>query len=223
MTDMQQGESPPPAGWYPDPVRPGSTRYWSGTGWTDQVNTPTESPDPTTDLSGSPELSGSPSFKFDVSPVVEPPPISFGAAPVQTEQRASQSEWHQTRARPVQRTGAPSVSTTAGVASNLSARRHDPYDLNWVAGVAIVLAILSIPGLAVRVLMDLHPLTDGIIAGAPLAISLLALVRASRKRSGIILSVVALVISAATLVSAWLVDPALIQTAVDAVLGLIPA
>jgi hypothetical protein len=102
-------------------------------------------------------------------------------------------------------------------------RQPDPYDRNWIAGIAIALAVLSIPGLAARVLWDLPALTQSIFAGAPIGISLLALARGARRGSGIVLSIVAVVLSAATLIAAWVVDPALIQSAVDTVTGLIPA
>jgi hypothetical protein len=52
---------------------------------------------------------------------------------------------------------------------------------------------------------------------------LLALVRAGRRGSGLVVSIIAVVLSAATLVAAWVVDPALVQAAVDAVTGLLPA
>ncbi len=64
------------------------------------------------------------------------------------ERHSSQSEWHQTRARPGQRPSAPPVSTTMRTSSGASARQSDPYDRNWIAGLAIALAVLSIPGLA---------------------------------------------------------------------------
>jgi hypothetical protein len=222
VTDLQQdAPSVPPAGWYPDPVRPGSTRYWSGTGWTDQVSAPVteQYAAPSAVASAAPSLG----YLFDAGPVVEPPPAMFGAPPPPTERHASQEEWHQTRARPIQRTSVPPVSSTTRAASSKTARSNDPYDRNWIAGVAIVLAILSIPALALRVLWDLPPLTQSILAGAPIGISLLAFARAARGRSGLVLSIIAVVISAGTLVAAWFVDPALIQSVVDAVVGLIPA
>ena len=217
MTDLQQdAPSAPPAGWYPDPVRPGATRYWSGTGWTDQVSSPAAEP-------ALAPLS-SPGFLFDVAPVVEAPPATFAAAPPPpTERHASQSEWHQTRAKPIQRPSATPVSTSMRTSSGAAGRQSDPYDRNWIAGIAIALAILSIPGLAARVLWDLPPLTQSIFAGAPIGISLLALVRGARRGSGLILSIIAVVLSAATLVAAWIVDPALVQAAVDAIVGLLPA
>jgi hypothetical protein len=217
VTDLQQdAPSAPPAGWYPDPVRPGATRYWSGTGWTDQVSAPVAEP----------ALApvGPQGFLFDVAPVVEAPPATFATAPLPpTERHASQSEWHQTRAKPIQRPTAPPVSTSMRSSSSAAARQSDPYDRNWIAGVAIALAVLSIPGLAARVLWDLPALTQSIFAGAPIGISLLALARGARRGSGLVLSIIAVVLSAATLIAGWLVDPALVEAAVDAIAGLLPA
>ncbi|MEO5921440.1 MAG: DUF2510 domain-containing protein [Pseudolysinimonas sp.] len=217
MTDLQQDAPSAPAGWYPDPVRPGSNRYWSGTGWTDQVTSPIaeQIPGPAYTPLG---------VMFDAGPVVEEPPAGFAApSALRGESHATQSEWHQTRARPIQRVGVAPVSTTARLDSSTSARQNDPYDRNWIAGLAIVFAVLSIPAIGVRVLMDLPALTQSIVAGAPIGISLLAFARAARHRSGLVLSLIALVISVVTLLIAWLVDPAVIQDVADMVLGLLPA
>lgn len=225
MTDLQQGApSAPPAGWYADPVRPGSTRYWSGTGWTDQVSAPVAEPAVAplgTSYDPAPIVPG---FMFDAGPVVEPPPVTFAAAPpAPREAHASQSEWHQTRAKPIQRMAQAPVSTSMRTTTASSGPQNDPYDRNWIAGIAIVFALVSIPGLAARVLWDLPPLTQSIFAGAPIGISLLALARAARHRSGRVLSIVALVISVGTLVAAWLVDPEIIQGIVDSIVGLLPS
>ena len=228
MTDLQQQEasSVPPAGWYPDPVRPGSTRYWSGTGWTDQVNDPAAAASALAPL-GSAPLDLSPvggTFAFDAGPVVEPPPVAFATAPpAPRETHATQSDWHQSRARPIQRVGVAPVSTTTRPASGAARGQGDPYDRNWIAGVAIVVAVLSIPGLAARVLWDLPPLTQSIAAGAPIGISLLAFARAARHRSGRVLSIVAIVISAATLAASFLVAPEVIRGIVDSIAALLPA
>jgi hypothetical protein len=224
VTDLQQGApAAPPAGWYADPVRPGSTRYWSGTGWTDQVNSPAA--EPALAPLGATYDAGpvAPGFMFDVGPVVEPPPVTFGAPPAPSESHASQSEWHQTRAKPIQRMTQAPVSTSMRTATTSTGSQSDPYDRNWIAGVAIVFALVSIPGIAARVLWDLPPLTQSIFAGAPIGISLLALARAARRRSGRVLSIVAVVLSAATLVAAWVVDPELIRGIVESIVGLLPA
>jgi hypothetical protein len=216
VTDLQQQASAPAAGWYPDPVRPGSTRYWSGTGWTDQVNTPTFEPEP------EPVVAPLTTFAFDVAPVVEAPPATFAVAPpAQRENHATQSEWHQARARPIQRVGVAPVSTTTRATA--VGRQNDPYDRNWIAGVAIVLAILSIPGIAARVLWDLPPLTQSIFAGAPIGVALLAVARAARHRSGMVVSIVAIVIAAGTLLAGLFMDPELIRSIVASITGLLPA
>jgi hypothetical protein len=209
VTNLQQGvPSAPPAGWYPDPVRPGSTRYWSGTGWTDQVSAPATEP--------------AFALASDLGPVVEPPPITFTAPPAPRESHATQSDWHQTRAKPIQRVKVAPVSTTTPLASGSARPHNDPYDRNWIAGVAIVLAVLSIPGLAARALWELPPLTLSIIAGAPIGVSLLAFARAARHRSGRVLSIVAVVISAATLAAAFLIPPAVLEEMVGSIVGLLP-
>jgi hypothetical protein len=231
VTDLQQQEaslSAPPAGWYPDPVRPGSTRYWSGSGWTDQVNDPAaQAAAAAVAPLGAAPMDLTPlgaTFAFEAGPVVEPPPVAFATAPpAPRETHATQSDWHQSRARPIQRIAVAPVSTTTRPASGAARNQGDPYDRNWIAGVAIVLAILSIPGLAARVLWDLPPLTQSIAAGAPIGISLLAFARAARHRSGRVLSIIAVVISAATLAASFLVDPAVIRDVVDSIAALLPA
>jgi hypothetical protein len=230
VTDLQQGAlSAPPAGWYADPVRPGSTRYWSGTGWTDQVSSPeaVAAASPVVAPLG-PIFDAAPVVAplgpvFDAAPVVEPPPVTFGAPPAPRESHATQSEWHRTRARPIQRLAQAPVSTTTRPVSGPAGSRNDPYDRNWIAGVAIVFAIVSIPALAARVLWDLPPLTQSIFASAPVGISLLALARAARHRSGRVLSIIALVISLATLAVSFLVDPEVIRGIVDSIVGMLPA
>ncbi len=231
MTDLQQGApAAPAAGWYADPVRPGSTRYWSGTGWTDQVNSPAAeaagAPQAVAPLGVAP-VADSPlatTFAFDVAPVVEPPPITFAAAPpAPRESHATQSEWHQNRARPIQRVATPPVSLTTRTATSAAARQNDPYDRNWIAGVAIVLAVVSVPGLAARVLWDLPPLTQSMFAIAPIGVALLALARAVRHRSGRILSIVAVVISVGVILVSVFVDPEVIRGIVESIVALLPA
>jgi hypothetical protein len=167
---------------------------------------------------------------FDAGPVGEPasatfaaPSPTFGAPPAPRESHASQSEWHQTRARPLQRVAVAPISTTTRAASSSGGGQGDPYDRNWIAGVAIVFAILSIPAIAARVLWDLPPLTQSIFAGAPIGISLLALARGVRHGSGRVLSLIAVVICVATLVAAWVVDPEVIRGIVESIVGLLPA
>ena len=97
MTDLQQdAPSAPPAGWYADPVRPGSTRYWSGTGWTDQVNSPVAEPavvplgayDPGPSAPLGASYDPGPvvplGFAFEAGPVAEPPPDDVCRSPARS-------------------------------------------------------------------------------------------------------------------------------------------
>ena len=181
MTDLQQdAPSAPPAGWYPDPVRPGATRYWSGTGWTDQVSAPVA--EPALAPLGPPGLpvrcrSGRRGSAGDVRCG------AAGRRPSVTP--ASRSGTRRARSRFSARARRRCPRRCAS-SSGAAARQSDPYDRNWIAGVAIALAVLSIPGLAARVLWDLPALTQSIFAGAPIGISLLALVRGARRGSGLV-------------------------------------
>jgi hypothetical protein len=137
----------------------------------------------------------------------------------------TQSDWHQKpgRAGAVRRAPSASVSLSTGVPSAAS-RKHDPYrERNWIAGAAIVLAVLSIPALGWRVTSDLSPLTESIFAGAPVGVALFAVAASVRRGVGVVASIIALVLSGGVLAVGFLVDPAIIRSAVDAVLGLLPS
>jgi hypothetical protein len=114
------------------------------------------------------------------------------------------------------------VSLSTGLPSAES-QKHNPYrQRNWIAGVALLLAILSIPGLAAKVLVNLPPLTQSIFAGGPIAISLLALALSVRRGTGIVLSSIAVLISGAVVAASFLVDSATLTSIVDSVMALIP-
>ena len=85
-----------------------------------------------------------------------------------------------------------------------------------------MLAILSIPALGARVLVELPPMTQSIFAGAPIALSLLALVISFRRGAGVVVSIIAVVISAAVLAAGLLIDPATLRSLVDSVIALLP-
>lgn len=138
---------------------------------------------------------------------------------------ATQSDWHNQTGRGVvpKRQVSGSVSLSTGVPTAAS-RKHDPYrERNWIAGLALVLALLSIPALGARVLIsDLPPLTQSIFAGAPIAVALLALVVSIRRGSGIVVSIIAVVISGGVLAASLLVDPAILHDLASSVVDLLP-
>jgi hypothetical protein len=224
VTDLRNDTEAPVAGWYPDPVDSGAQRWWSGNAWTDHVSreprgqvaapaaTPTSSA--TTAAAGAVPVAlfADSVFTHDV---FTPPPGP-----------TSQSDWHQkagrgTTARRGPTGGSVSLSTAVPTAAS---RKHDPYrQRNWIAGLAVVLAVLSIPALAWRITADLPPLTESIFAGAPVGIALLALLASVRRGVGVVASIIAVVLSVAVLAVGFLVDPAIITSAVDAVLGLFPS
>lgn len=219
----------PAAGWYPDPASPSSSRWWDGMAWTDHVQPAVVAAVPAA-VAASPavpqvaepvrssnlDADGVPLNLFADS-IVNPAVLAPAAPP------STQEDWHNRAGRgtQVRRQVAGSVSeSTAGASSK---RASDPYERNWIAGLAIVLAVLSIPALALRVAWDLPPLTQSILAGAPIAISLLALATGFRRGRRIALPLVATIISAAVVAASFLVPPAMLVGAVDWVTGLLPA
>jgi hypothetical protein len=137
----------------------------------------------------------------------------------------TQSDWHSGtsgRGAVPKRQSGGSVSLSTSL-PNAASRKHDPYrQRNWIAGLAIVLAVLSIPALGARVLVDLPPVTQSIFGGAPIAISLLALVVSIRRGSGLVLSIVAILISGAVLAAGLLLDQGTLKSIVEQVLALLP-
>jgi hypothetical protein len=229
VTDVQQGTAPA-AGWYPDPAGPGSSRWWSGQAWTDHVQPSVVAPAPVAPVSAV-----APVAPVVVSPAVATAgavpvpgmtvagPAAPGAAPTARSEHRTQEDWH---AQPslgaeIQRHAAGSVSLSTRVPA--ASRRHDPYrQRNWTAGIALVLAVLSIPGLGWRSVSELPLLTQSIFAGAPIAVALLGLALSFRRGSGLILSIVAAVISGATLAAGLLIDPAVLRGLTESVLALLP-
>lgn len=219
----------PAAGWYPDPASPSSSRWWDGTAWTDHVQPAMVAAVPAAAPAASAvaevaqpvrpanlDADGVPLNLFADS-IVNPAVLTPAAPP------ATQEDWHNRAGRgtQVRRQVAGSVSESTSGAS--SKRTSDPYERNWIAGVAIVLAVLSIPALALRVAWELPPLTQSILAGAPIAISLLALATGFRRGRRIVLPLVATIISAAVVAASFLVSPAMLVGAVEWVTGLLPA
>jgi hypothetical protein len=223
VTDLRNDTAAPVAGWYPDPVDPGAQRWWSGNAWTDHV-------------SREPRGQAAAPIEAKLAPVASPSgavPVALFADSVFTPEvlspppgPTSQSDWHQkagrgSTVRRVPTGGSVSLSTAVPTAAS---RKHDPYrQRNWIAGVALVLAVLSIPALAWRISADLPPLTESTFAGAPVGVALLALLASVRRGVGVVTSIIAVALSGAVLAVGFLVDPAIISSAVDAVLGLLPS
>jgi hypothetical protein len=212
----------PAAGWYPDPASPTSSRWWDGAAWTDHVQpavmaaVPAVAPITEPARASNLDADGVPLNLFADS-VVHPAVLAPIAGP------STQQDWHNATGRgtQVRRQVAGTVSlSTAGASAK---RISDPYERNWIAGVAIVLAVLSIPALALRVAWDLPPLTQSILAGAPIAISLLALATGFRRGRRIALPLVATLISAAVVAAGFLVPPQTLVGAVDWAIGLLPS
>ena len=134
----------------------------------------------------------------------------------------TQSDWHSRggRGAAVRRQSAGSVSLSTG--GQTGTRKANPYERNWIAGLALVIAILSIPALGLRSVVELPPLTQSIFAGAPIALALLALVTSIRKSAGIVVSAIAVVIAGAVLAAGVFVDPAVLKSVVDSILALFP-
>ena len=246
MSDVQQSAAPA-AGWYPDPAGPGSSRWWSGQAWTDHVQPSAVAVAPEPAAVAVAPVSIAPAYVAPVYAPAEPvapvavapaaaapasvpapgmtvsAPVSLSAVPSAHVESRSQEDWH---AQPSlgaevngrQATGSVSLSTRAS-----ASRRHDPYrQRNWTAGLALALALLSIPGLGWRSIAELPALTQSIFAGAPIAVALLGLALSFRRGSGLILSIVAIVISGGVLAAGFLVDPAVLREITQSVLALLP-
>lgn len=203
VSDVQQ-DAAPAAGWYPDPAGGGTSRWWSGDAWTDHVQ---------------PAAAGSVPLRLFADGGFDPAVLTPAAPPPST-----QEDWHSRsgKATTLQRTTSGSVSLSVKAPAGGS-RRNDPYgQRNWSAGLALVLALLSIPALAWRAVADLPALTHSILAGAPIAIALLALALSLRRGRGLILSIVSIVISGAVLLAGFLLDPEVVRDITGSVLALLP-
>lgn len=244
MTDLRDGVATrggaavsglPPAGWYPDPADDTVTRWWSGQGWTEYIAPAViavPAPEPEVpaghdtlyvpEVVAAPTLSDAPAGEPEVVYVAaaapaEPAPFAPNLSIDARQAAAQQYGWHDRAAAPVRRAAVVPVSAP------VVARRADDFQPNWIAGVAFTIALLSIPALAARVLLDYPALTQSILAGAPISIALLALVTSARRGGrGIVLSIISVVVSAAVLTAGIVLPEEIIQLGVDAFFALLP-
>ena len=151
----------PAAGWYPDPVQPGSKRWWSGTAWTEHTSAPSTA-EPTLADDDAPDLS-----RF-------------------TRDRVAQSVSAQVEA--------------------LSPAR-DPYrDRNLLAGLALIVAILSVPGTILSLVMQLPDIVNFAISGLPISLALLGLVASFKLAHRTGMAWLAVGISATTMIAGWVIS-----------------
>ena len=218
MTDVQQG-SAPAAGWYPDPAGSGSSRWWSGQAWTDYVQPAAVAAAP---VAAPTAIAVAPAGSVPLPGMTVAAPVSLSAITADRIEERSQEDWHAqpSLAPDVHRQHGGSVSLTATTSAS---RRHDPYrQRNWIAGLGLALALLSIPGLGWRSVAELPALTQSMFAGAPIAVALLGLVLSFRRGSGLIVSIVAIVIAAVVIAAGLLLDPAVLGEITRSVLALLP-
>jgi hypothetical protein len=81
---------------------------------------------------------------------------------------------------------------------------RDPYrDRNVIAGAALGVALLSIPGTIADVFLDLDPFLGYLIGGVPIALAILGLVASIRLGVSTRMAWLALAISAVTMAAGW--------------------
>lgn len=205
MAELEAGSSPAPA----SAPAPEASDAIAEQGSGPRASSPDGAP---IDVEPAPPALGTPVV------VAEPAPFAPDLTVTPSEATAEQQAWHSRSNRKADpRRGEVASPGTARASTRRPASDYQP---NWIAGLAFVLAIISIPVIAVRVLMDLHPLTQSIAAGAPITIALLAFVTSVRRGGrGILLSIVAVLLSAATLAAGLLLPRDVVQSATDLVLG----
>jgi hypothetical protein len=225
----EMASAAPAAGWYPDPADPSASRWWSGVAWTDHVQRSAVAAVPASPalavaaVPTSAAVSRTANVDSDGVPLTLFADSAFDPAVLTPAAKpTSQYDWHSQsgqRGAP-KRQVAGTVSLSTGVPAG--ERKNDPYrQRNWIAGVALALALVSVPALAAKVLITLPAASQGIFAGAPIALSLLALVVSVRRGRGVVVSIIALVVSAVTLAAGLLVDPATLRSMLQPVADLL--
>ena len=167
----------PPAGWYPDPADPRAMRWWSGEGWTEHVAAAGVAPAATT-------------------PVVTTPAVTTLAA---------QSAWHDDAPELTRFARDPALRPAEPEPA--VAPRRDPYrDRNVLAGFALVVALLSIPGTIADALWELPTIVSFAIGGAPISIALLGLVASIKLGFPTRRAWLAIGISVLTMAAGWVIQ-----------------
>lgn len=84
---------------------------------------------------------------------------------------------------------------------------RDPYsDRNWLAGLALVVALLSVPGTIVGLFVTLPDIVQYFVSGVPIAVALLGLVASIKLGFSTRMAWLALAISAVTMIAGWAID-----------------
>lgn len=159
-----------PAGWYPDPVDVAGFRWWSGENWTEHTSAP------------QPQVA----VAEPVAPAYVEPVI-----PAYVEAEADVPDLSRFSRDPQVSGRASTVSATTEVV-----RRKDPYrDRPVVSGVALVVAVIGLLAFVAGQLLDLPDLILYLAGGTPFTIAAFAIVVAIRTGRGMVLAVIAAVLS----------------------------
>jgi uncharacterized membrane protein len=170
-----------PAGWYPDPVDPAGLRWWSGENWTEHTSAPqpvmlVQEPVAAAEPVAAREPVAVDYFAYEQTAVIEPlaPDLGhFSRDPLVTGQPASVS-----------------------VATMDVARRKDPYrDRNVISGIALVVAVIGLLAFVAGQLLELPDMILYMAGGTPFTIATVAIVVAIRTGRGLMLAVIAAVLS----------------------------
>lgn len=169
-----------PAGWYPDPVDSARLRWWAGDTWT-EYTAPTE-----------PVVIAQPTVVAPPAVIAQPAVI---AETVGFMEPAAADFTRFSRDPLV--TGQPASISTATI---VAAGRKDPYrDRNVVSGIALVAAVIGLLAFVAGQLLELPDLILYLAGGTPFTIAGVAIVVAIRTGRGLLLAVIAAVLSAVNL------------------------
>jgi uncharacterized membrane protein len=162
-----------PAGWYPDPVDPAGLRWWSGEDWTQHTNAPVA--------------------PVAVAEPVVPQYVPVGRVAVVDPVADSFAPDLARFSRDPLVTGQP--ASVAAATSDIL-RRKDPYrDRNVISGIALVVAVIGLLAFVAGQLLELPDMILYLAGGTPFTIAAFAIVVAIRTGRGLLLAVIAAVLS----------------------------